>query len=181
MTAPTARQTAPVPLHPLEGEVVDAAAPAFRWRPTAGAKRYTLEVAADRAFGSPLTRVDAGASTEIVLHDLIPPHDRPLFWRVRAETGNGSEGWSLPGRFVAGADRAVDAFLQQRDAEQQEAKRAERRRRAEEQAALDLIPPYSRPDHVMSDGQVRLLGALFIIGALLSGLTIFLVATATVG
>ena len=160
---------------------MDATAPAFRWRPVPAAERYTLEVAADRDFGSPLTRVDAGASTELVLHDLIPPHDRPLFWRVRAETEGGSGTWSLPGRFVAGADRAVDAFLQRRDAEQQEAKRAERRRRAEELAALDLIPPHSRPDHIMSDGQVRLLGALFIIGALLSGLTIFFVATASLG
>lgn len=175
------RPAAPVPTYPLEGEVVDASAPTFRWSPIPGAERYTLEVAAERSFGAPLLRLDAGASTELVLHDQFAPREQPLLWRVRAEMEGGNGAWSLPGRFVAGADRAVDAFLQQRDADEQEGKRAERRRRAEEQAALDLIPPHSRPDHIPSDGQVRLLGALFILGALLSGLVIFFAATASLG
>lgn len=164
---------APLLLYPLEGETVDAAAPAFRWRPVPGAVRYTVQVGTAPTFTREEASLDAGEATEISVHDVLQPTGQPLAWRVRAERGGEPGPWSAFGRFVPGTDHAVDAFIAQRDAERHEERRLERRRQADEQAARDLIPPHSRPDHIPTDNQIRLMGLLIFCGMLLTGLLIF--------
>lgn len=177
-TAPRPTDAAPPrPLAPLGGAVVDAAAPAFRWEPTPGAHRYRLQIAADRQFTQDVVEVDAGPSTQLALHDLVPVQAQPLFWRVRAETAAGLTRWSPYGRFVPGPDAAVEVFRERAAREAAEARRAAARRRAAEQEERDLLPWHERPDLVYTDGQVRALGLAFIIAGLLTGVVIFLVAT----
>jgi hypothetical protein len=89
--------TPPEPMAPAGGETVTRQ-PTFRWRPTLGARSYTVEVAQDPSFGDPLFSVvtaSSGYTTSATM-----PADTALYWRVRAndEMGTGLN-WSRTERF----------------------------------------------------------------------------------
>lgn len=62
----------------------------LRWEPTAGAERYTVEVAADTAFESMVVSTDAGSDTEITLAGVFAADRTTYFWRVFAHAGDAS-------------------------------------------------------------------------------------------
>ena len=93
----TKQSTPPQPISPVGGSVVPRQ-PAFRWRPTLGARSYTLEIAQDPSFGDPIVSVvtdSSGYTTPATL-----PADTALYWRVRAndEIGTGLN-WSATEHF----------------------------------------------------------------------------------
>lgn len=73
--------TAPAPLAPILGQVI-VGQPTFRWNPTLGARSYTLQVASDPSFGTPIATVttDSTAYTSSATF----PADSVVYWRVRA-------------------------------------------------------------------------------------------------
>jgi hypothetical protein len=91
------QSTPPAPIAPAGGETVTRQ-PTFRWRPTLGARSYTVEVARDPSFGDPIFSVvtaSSGYTTSATM-----PADTALYWRVRAndEMGTGLN-WSRTERF----------------------------------------------------------------------------------
>jgi hypothetical protein len=103
------RSTRPVALGPTGGQRVVSLQPTFRWRPTLGARTYTLEVAQDPSFGNPILRVVTASSAYTPMATL--PADATLYWRVRAndEIGIGLS-WSDTAAFVRQLPRAVPSL-----------------------------------------------------------------------
>jgi hypothetical protein len=84
----------PLPLAPASGTQVEDQ-PTFAWTAAEGALNYTLQVAQDPSFGSPIdnVRTDSTAFTSASTY----PADVTLYWRVRAnDTNTHTEGlnWS---------------------------------------------------------------------------------------
>jgi hypothetical protein len=103
------QSTRPVALGPTGGQTVVALQPTFRWRPTLGARSYTLEVAQDPSFGDPILSVKTASSAYTPMATL--PADATLYWRVRAndEIGTGLS-WSDTAAFVRRLPVAVPAL-----------------------------------------------------------------------
>jgi hypothetical protein len=80
------------------GGVTVTGQPTFRWKPALGARSYTLQVAQDPSFGTPLVSVttdSTGYTTSATL-----PADTALYWRVRANDEIGTAlNWSRTERF----------------------------------------------------------------------------------
>ena len=100
---PTARglfekkSTRPQPVAP-SGDQVTAAEPTFAWKPTLGARSYTLQVARDESFGNPLLTITTDSAAYTSAKTL--PTGTPLFWRVRANDERGlGLNWSNATRF----------------------------------------------------------------------------------
>jgi hypothetical protein len=91
------QSTPPEPISPAGGETISRQ-PTFRWRPTLGARSYTLEVAQDPSFGDPIASITTDSSGYTTSATL--PADTALYWRVRAndEIGTGLN-WSRTERF----------------------------------------------------------------------------------
>lgn len=172
-----AQATAPPrPLAPLGGGVVDPAIVTFRWEGVPGARGYRIEIGPDRQFARGVVALDAGPSTELTLTDAVPTTDAPLFWRVRAEIGDGLTRWSPYGRFYVGSDAAVDAFRAQQDAARAEARKERLRRRTEAEAARDLVPYYERDDMTPPDAGIATIGIGMLGGFLVLLLILYFVA-----
>ena len=100
---PTVDTTPPEPLlPPLSERLLRATEVQLQWSPRSGASSYTVDVAYDGAFlspipGSPFTVVPAvaGGIPEPSL-TMTPPSARTYFWRARADTTIGA---SLPSDF----------------------------------------------------------------------------------
>ena len=94
---------------PTGGQTVVALQPTFRWRPTLGARSYTLQVAQDPSFGRPILSVVTASSSYTPIATL--PADATLYWRVRAndEVDTGLS-WSDTAAFVRQLPRAVPAM-----------------------------------------------------------------------
>jgi len=93
----------PVLLAPAPGTAVSGA-PVFHWAPTAGARRYRLEVASDPSFASLVDSVltDSTSYTSSATY----PADTTLYWRVRADAEDSvaigqtvALTWSVPRTF----------------------------------------------------------------------------------
>ena len=93
----TKQSTPPEPISPAGGDPVSRQ-PTFRWRPTLGARTYTLEIAQDPSFGDPIASIKTASSGYTAAATL--PADTALYWRVRAndELGTGLN-WSRTERF----------------------------------------------------------------------------------
>ncbi|NNF58122.1 MAG: hypothetical protein HKN04_07750 [Rhodothermaceae bacterium] len=165
----------PRPLDPLSGAIVDRAAITFQWVGVPGARGYRFEVSPDRQFARGVVGFDAGPSTELTLVDAVPATDAPLFWRVRAQLAGGPTRWSPYGRFHVGTDDAVDAFRARKEAERAEARKEELRRRAEEEAARDLLPYWEREDTNPSDTEIAGIGLTMILSIIAVALGILIV------
>jgi len=90
--------TAPVPLSPGAGAVVEAL-PAFAWAPVAGADSYEFQVAADQNFNSPVLGRGEGSfatrNTRATLKKTLP--NGTYWWRVRATNKAGdASSWTAP-------------------------------------------------------------------------------------
>jgi hypothetical protein len=90
--------TAPVPLNPGPGAVVEAL-PAFAWAPVAGADSYEFQVAADQNFNSPVLGRGEGSfatrNTRATLKKTLP--NGTYWWRVRATNKAGdASSWTAP-------------------------------------------------------------------------------------
>ncbi len=105
----TKRSTAPETLRPTAAETVVSLQPTFRWRPTPGARSYTLQVAQDGSFSDPSLSVVTASSAYTPTATL--PADATLYWRVRAndEVGVGLS-WSRTGTFRRELPRATPAM-----------------------------------------------------------------------
>ena len=107
-------ESAPELLSPENSPSVDDAVdqPVFRWRPTAGAATYELQIGLDDQFTTlvhPDTGVDYPSSTSespfiVNSTSYVPPTRYPAkshWWRVRAVDGNGAPGpWSASWHFT---------------------------------------------------------------------------------
>lgn len=90
----------PVPLHPIEGEAVDASAAAFTWEPVPEASGYRLQVAPTDVFDEPILNLTLDQITALTLFDLLPTEASSLSWRIRALFPNETEGpWSETATF----------------------------------------------------------------------------------
>jgi hypothetical protein len=174
---PRSAPAPPTPLAPLSGAVVAGDRVPFSWTALPGARRYTLQIAADRQFTHDVAEVDAGPSTEVLLESALPASGAPRYWRVRAETAQGPTRWSPYGRFVAGSDKAADAYRAEREAERAATAREAFRRRAEEQAARDLVPYFLRDDTIPSDAEAGGVGIAMILSVLIFVLAALMATT----
>jgi hypothetical protein len=85
----------PVPVHPIEGDALDAHAAAFTWEPVPEASGYQLQVARVESFDDSIVDLTFDQTTSLTLFDMLPAESSPLYWRVRALFPNDKEGpWS---------------------------------------------------------------------------------------
>ena len=85
----------PVPVHPIEGDAVDARAAAFTWEAVPEASGYQVQVGDTEALDDPDVDLPLDQTTTLTLFDMLPGEQSPLYWRVRALFPNGTEGpWS---------------------------------------------------------------------------------------
>jgi hypothetical protein len=84
---------------PTAGENV-VGQPTFRWSPSEGARRYTLQVSQDPSFGTTLDTPDVTTASTSYTANKAYPADTVLYWRVRANDENlvGLR-WSAVGSF----------------------------------------------------------------------------------
>jgi hypothetical protein len=86
------RSAPPQLLSPANGQVVSEQ-PTFRWLPVPAARSYTVQVAQDDTFRSPIATVTTGSTGYTSVATL--PADTEIYWRVRANDENGiGLGWS---------------------------------------------------------------------------------------
>jgi len=96
----------PVPIHPIDGDAVDARAAAFTWESVPGASGYQLQVGPDESFDDPIVDLPFDQTTTLTLFEMLPTEAAPLYWRVRALFPNDTEGpWSETAVF--GTDEAI--------------------------------------------------------------------------
>jgi len=85
----------PVPIHPIEGDAVDARAAAFTWESVPEAGGYQLQVGRTESFDDPLVDLPFDQTTSLTLFEMLPTEESPLYWRVRSLFPNDTEGpWS---------------------------------------------------------------------------------------
>ncbi len=85
----------PVPIHPIDGDAVDARAAAFTWESVPGGSGYQLQVGRDESFDDPIVDLPFDQTTTLTLFEMLPTEASPLYWRVRALFPNDTEGpWS---------------------------------------------------------------------------------------
>ena len=136
-SAPSARPSEfppPHPSSPLGGAVVDGTSVTFVWNSVPQATGYRLQVAPDRQFVRDVLEIETGLGTSVALQDTLPPSDAPRFWRVQAETPDGSTRWSPYGRYYSGSDTAVDAFRVEQEAEELDVRKQAAREQVKREA-----------------------------------------------
>jgi hypothetical protein len=102
----------PVPIYPIEGDAVDAAAPAFTWEAVPEAVGYRIQVARAESFDDPTVDLTVDQITSLTLFDALSEARATFHWRVSALFPNGTEGpWSESVRFEADPDAADEADL----------------------------------------------------------------------
>lgn len=141
---------------------MDASAAPFAWRAVPGAQRYHLQVGTTPAFDGDVLDVDAGDTAELTLFGTLPVREQELFWRVRAETADGTTAWSGYGRFRAATDDDVDAYRAETEAAEADAAKAAVREREAREAELDLIPHYEREESVTTVGEVSAIAVMLV-------------------
>lgn len=85
----------PVPIHPVEGDAVDANLATFTWEPVPEASGYQLQVGTTEAVTDPIVDLSFDRVTSVTLADALPADATALHWRVRALFPNDTSGpWS---------------------------------------------------------------------------------------
>lgn len=98
---------APVLIHPIRGDDVEADAATFTWEAVPEASGYQLQVAPHQSFEDPLVDLTVDRVTRLTLFGMLPAEQAPLYWRGRALFPNESDGpWSDTAPF--GTDPDVD-------------------------------------------------------------------------
>jgi hypothetical protein len=99
----------PVPIHPIEGDAVNAQRAAFTWEPVPEASGYQLQVGTTEALDDPVVDLSFDQVTSVTLSEQVPAEASPLYWRVRALFPNGTEGpWSATAVFGTDPDVAEE-------------------------------------------------------------------------
>ncbi len=98
----------PVPIHPIEGAVVDAGAAAFTWEPVPTASGYQLQIAKTEAFDNPMVDWTFDETTSLTLFEGVPAEEAVLYWRVRALFPNATEGPWSNAAFFGTKDDAIE-------------------------------------------------------------------------
>jgi hypothetical protein len=99
----------PVPVHPIQGDAVEASAAAFTWEAVPEASGYRLQVGEEAALDDPLLDLTLDRATSITLFEMLPPERSTLYWRVRGLFPNESEGpWSDTAGFGTSPDVAAE-------------------------------------------------------------------------
>jgi len=87
----------PVPIHPVEGDAVDARLATFTWEPVPEASGYQIQVGTSEAFDESVVDVSFDQVTSVTLADALPEKASVLCWRARALFPNDTSGpWSDP-------------------------------------------------------------------------------------
>ncbi len=90
----------PVPIHPIEGDAVDARRAGFTWEPVPEASGYRLRVGPTEAVDDPVVDLTVDQVTSMTLFDRLPEDASPLYWQVRALFPNDTSGpWSDTAHF----------------------------------------------------------------------------------
>lgn len=119
----------PVPVHPIEGDAVDAQAAGLTWEAVPEASGYQVQVGETDALDDPAVDLTLDRTTTLTLFEMLPAEASPLYWRVRALFPNGTEGpWSETARFGTEGEAAEEAMQP-----------------VDEPAAPDVDPP--SPEH----------------------------------
>jgi hypothetical protein len=96
---------APVPIHPIRDDDVEADAATFTWEAVPEASGYQLQVAANETLNDPIVDLTVDRVTSLTLSEMLPAGQAPLYWRVRALFPNESDGpWSDTARFGTDPD-----------------------------------------------------------------------------
>ncbi|MDG5766290.1 T9SS type A sorting domain-containing protein, partial [Balneolales bacterium ANBcel1] len=77
--------------------------PELKWKETARANRYRVEITENDDFDHPLFVAHGIAATSVPLEDILESYAK-YQWRVRGENEAGNGSWSVPGVFVTKAD-----------------------------------------------------------------------------
>ena len=96
---------------PADGATLADNVPFFTWRPHRGARRYTVELSRDPAFGDGAVRsYDAGGIAEFQLVEPLEPGI--WYWRVLASGTGGSwrRGWRIPSHGASRRRRRLTAI-----------------------------------------------------------------------
>jgi hypothetical protein len=107
--------TAPQPLSPVEGQVVDALAVPFAWdAPATDGVRYVLQVASDAAFQDVVATITAGSTASVTLYQSLPQdRDATYHWRVRPD---GQRQWGPAAQFQVIGQQTLAAQRAEREA-----------------------------------------------------------------
>lgn len=85
----------PVPIHPIEGDAVNAQRAAFTWEPVPEASGYQLQVGTTEAIDDPVVDLSFDQVASVTLSEQVPEDVSALYWRVRALFPNDTSGpWS---------------------------------------------------------------------------------------
>lgn len=104
---PATTLPAPCPTHPVAGQSVEEASPAFDWTPVPGAARYRVQVAGTEAFEAVHHDAVMERGAACALASVLPAGTTSVYWRVRAEAeGEAPSAWSAPAHFSVAADEA---------------------------------------------------------------------------
>ena len=96
---------APVLIHPIRGDDVEADGATLTWEAVPEASGYQLQVSSNEDFDELLVDLTVDRVTSLTLFELLPAERAPLYWRVRALFPNESEGpWSDTARFGTNPD-----------------------------------------------------------------------------
>lgn len=88
----------PVPMFYNDRDAVPTLQPTLKWSDITAATSYRLQVAADKAFNSPLVNVVVPSPFYTIPSGLV--YDTYYFWRVRAINGADQSGWSNTWSFI---------------------------------------------------------------------------------
>jgi hypothetical protein len=131
---------APMPIHPIRGDDVEASAAAFTWEAVPEASGYHVQVAANEAFDDRIVDLTVDRVTSLTLFEMLPAEQGSLCWRVRALFPNESEGpWSDTARFGTHPDVDPD----------------DEALAASEEAPTDTSEPPSDANSPMASGPAR--------------------------
>lgn len=90
----------PVPIHPIEGDDVDARRAGFTWEPVPEASGYQLQVGPTEAVDDPVVDLSFDQVTSVTLFNRLPEDAPTLYWQVRALFPNETIGpWSDTAHF----------------------------------------------------------------------------------
>jgi hypothetical protein len=90
----------PVPIHPVEGDAVDAHLATFTWELVPKASGYRIQIGTTDAFDEPIVDLSFDRVTSVTLSDALEGEKSTLYWRVCALFPDDTSGpWSEAARF----------------------------------------------------------------------------------
>ncbi|PSQ86728.1 MAG: hypothetical protein BRD30_09440 [Bacteroidetes bacterium QH_2_63_10] len=95
------QRSSPSLIAPADAVSVDGSEVTFVWKPAEGAETYLLQVAATARFEDSIVDADVGAETAVTVGNQLPTDGQTFFWRVLAETEDGTQETSSVESFIA--------------------------------------------------------------------------------